>query len=183
MKEKAANVTEGKPPTMALGRFAAKYNKVLSPISTYAAYIGATVLGILVLTLIYSILSRRLFAVPLKGTMELTEIGLGLITFFMLAYDSLHGESMVVDIVIDRFPRKSKAIIGVIIHLLSVAMLAVLTWQLLVQGIKLFGYHQTSSILRIPSYPFLYVAAFGTFLLTLVYFKHFLYSLDKAWRK
>jgi TRAP-type C4-dicarboxylate transport system permease small subunit len=147
------------------------------------AYVGAAVLGILVLMLIYSILARRLFNAPLKGSMELTEIGLGLIIFFILAYDSLWGESMVVEIVYDHFPRKARSIIAVIIHFLSTAMLAVLCWQLIVQGMRIYGFHQTSVILGIPSYPFLYIAAFGAFLLTLVYLKHFVHSLDKAWKR
>jgi TRAP-type transport system small permease protein len=183
MKDQAAIDKKGELPQIAPGKVANVFNKAMIPISTYIAYVGAAVLGALVLMLAYSIIARRAFGVPLKGSMELTEIALGLITFFILAYDSLHGESMVVEIIIDHFPRKIKAIIGVIIHFLSTAMVGILCWQLIVQGMRVYGFHQTTVILAIPSYPFLFIAAFGTFLLTLVYLKHFINSVDKAWKK
>jgi TRAP-type transport system small permease protein len=165
------------------GRTANRFNKFMTPLSTWAAYLGATVLGLLVLMLMYSIIARRAFNAPLKGSMELTELALGLITFFVLAYDSLRGESMIVEIIIDRFPRQFKAVVGAVIHFLSFAILGVLCWQLIVQGIRVHDFHQTTVILSIPVYPFLYIGALGTFLLALVYLMHFFYSLDKVRRR
>jgi TRAP-type C4-dicarboxylate transport system permease small subunit len=183
MEPKAANDIKEKPAKLYFSKTIDKYDHALAYISRYVAYFGAAVLGLLVLMLIYSIVARRAFNVPLKGSMELTELALCLITFFLLAYDSLKGESMVVEIITDRFPEQLRAVIGAIIHFLSTAILGVLSWQLVVQGLRVYGFHQTTVILSIPVFPFLYVAALGTFLLTLVYLKHFLYSLGKARRR
>ena len=78
----------------------------MSPVSTLIACAGAAVLGILVLMLMYSILARRLANAPLMGSYEMTQLGLVLITFTMLALDSLRGESMVVGIVVVHFPMR-----------------------------------------------------------------------------
>lgn len=183
MKERAVSETLKKPAQTGEVKIASGLNKVLEPLGTYAAYIGAAVLGLLVLMLIYSIIARRAINIPLKGSMELTELALGIITFFTLAYDSLKGESMVVELITDRFPRRCQDIIGTVIRFFSTGILGILSWQLIVQGMRLYGYHQTTSVLSIPLYPFLYIAAFGTSLLTVVYLMHFLSSLEKAWRK
>jgi TRAP-type transport system small permease protein len=182
MIEKTANSDTGLVPSRP-GRIASAVKKIMGPISTYTAYIGAGVLGALVLMLMYSILARRLANAPLMGSYEMTQLGLMLIAFTMLALDSLHGESMIVEIIVERLPQRARKITAVVIHLLSTGILGILTWQLVVYGEKIRGFGQTTSTLGIPLTPFVYVAAFGTLLLTVIYLMHFLYSLDKACEK
>ena len=180
MTEKAASDLKGELPPRGLVKAADYINKIMSPVSTYIAYFGAAVLGGLVLMLLYSILARRLLSAPLRGSFELTELSLVLITFMVLAYDNFKHESMVVDVVISHLPQRPRVIIAPIIHLLTMGMLCVLCWQLVVQGMRVQGFRQTTPVLELPLYPFLYVAAFGVLLLTVIYLKHFLYSLNKA---
>jgi TRAP-type transport system small permease protein len=179
MSDEAAKNRKEKPAPTAIGKIADTVRRIMTPVVTWSAYAGAAVLGLMVLMLIYTIIARRAFEAPLKGSLVLTALALGVITFLIVAYDSLKGESMIVEILIDRFPARVKSIIGVIIHFLSVAILGMLCWQLLVQTIKFFNYHQTTATLAIPIYPFLALAAFGILLLTLVYVMHFFESLAK----
>jgi TRAP-type transport system small permease protein len=179
MRNKAAKEKKEKSGITTIGKIAANIRRIMTPVATCSAYVGAAVLGLLVLMLIYTIFARRLFDAPLKGSLQLTALALGVITFLILAFESLNGESMIVEVIVERFPSKARSIIGVIIHFLSAAILGVLCWQLVVQAIKFFGYHQTTPIIAIPVYPFLALAAFGILLLTLVYVMHFIESLDK----
>lgn len=155
-------------------------DKIISPVSIYFAYIGAAVLAVLVLMLMYSIIARRAFNAPLTGSFELTELSLVVIVFTILAYDSLKHESMIVELVVNLFPKRLRLFLAPVILFISVSMLALLSWQLFAQGQRVQGFHQTTRILQIPIYPFLYTAAFGVLLLAIVYLKHFLKSLDKA---
>jgi TRAP-type transport system small permease protein len=182
MHEKVESEMTGKPAS-GIGRWGGGMNKILTPLSTWAAYLGAAVLGLLVLMLMYSIIARRAFNAPLKGSMELTELALGLITFCLLAYDSLRGESMIVEIIIERLPRRFQAVTAVVIHFLSTSILGILCWQLIVQGTRVYNFHQTTVILSIPVYPFLFIAALGIFLLALVYLMHCVNSIDKLGRR
>jgi len=172
LKESAAN--------RGIGQAASTLDKIISPVSLYLAYIGSAVLALLVLMLIYTIIARRAFNAPLMGSFELTELCLVVIIFTILAFDSLKHESMIVELVVNLFPERSRLVLAPIILLLSVSMLALLSWQLFSQGQRVQGFHQTTRILQIPIFPFLYLAAFGVLLLALVYLKHFLQSLDKA---
>jgi len=183
MKEKAANGVKGESSPSGIGKAIAYLDKILTPVSAYLAYVGSGVLGGLVLMLMYSITARRLFNAPLKGSLEMTELALVLITFLILAYDSLEGEKMLVEIVVSLFPKRARVITAPIILSLATVMLAILSRQLVVQAIRVQNYGQTTPNLELPIYPFLYVAAFGTLLLTLVYLKHFLNSLNLAVRK
>jgi TRAP-type C4-dicarboxylate transport system permease small subunit len=181
--EKLNKMKDKKSAGTGIKKAADYLDKVLSPVSVYLAYTGAAVLGLLVLMLMYSIIARRLFDAPVKGAFELTELGLVIVVFTLLAYDSLKHESMIVEIIVDRFPRRVRAVIAPVIHFLCVLMLGVLCQQLFVQAMRVQGFHQTTRTLQIPIYPFLYLAATGILVLTIVYIKHFLYSLDKAGKR
>lgn len=180
MAEKAANGIKRESPPSGIGKAAGYLDRILTPVSTYVAYVGAAVLGGLVLMLMYSIVARRLFNAPLKGSFEMTELALVLITFLILAYDSLKGESIIVDIIVSYFPKRARGITAAVIHFLATVMLGILSRQLIVQAIRVHNYGQTTPMLELPVYPFIYVAAFGTILLTVVYLKHFLNSLSLA---
>ncbi len=180
MVKKAANVVKRESAPSGISKAAGFLDKILTPVSTYIAYVGAAVLGGLVLMLMYSIIARRLFNAPLSGSLEMTELALVLIIFLILAYDSLKGESIIVEIIISHFPKRARAIIAAVIHFLATVMLAVLSRQLIVQAGRIHNYGQTTPTLELPLYPFIYIAAFGTILLTVVYLKHFLNSLSTA---
>ena len=178
MIEKAANgIKSGTPPSY-IGKTISYLDRIMTPVSTYIAYIGAAILGALVMMLMYSIVARRLFDAPLRGSMEMTELSLVLITFFMLAYDSLKGESVIVEIVTSLFPKRTKEITATVVLFIAFATLCMASRQIVIQAIKVQNYGQTTPILHIPICPFLYVTAFGIILLTVVYLKHFLHSLD-----
>lgn len=183
MTGKAVRYIEKIPISMGIRKAAIYFDKVISPISTYTAYVGSAVLGFLVLMLIYSIIGRRFFDTPLKGSFEMTELCLVAIAFTLLAYHCLNHEVMTVEVIERHFPQRFREILEVVIRFLTISMLMVLCWQLIVQGIRVQGFHQTTRVLQIPIYPFLYLAALGTFLLANVYVKHFLYSLDRVVNK
>jgi TRAP-type C4-dicarboxylate transport system permease small subunit len=165
------------------GRMGQKLDKYLTPAATYFAYVGAATLGILVAMLIVSIVTRRVFNAPLSGAFEMTELGLIIITYTILAYHLLKHEVMTVDIIERYFPKKVKAVLEVVIKFLTICMLGVLCWQLIVYGIRIQGFHQTTRYLQIQIFPFVYLGAAGIFMLALVYLKYLLFSLDRAVKK
>jgi TRAP-type transport system small permease protein len=184
MVGKAANDTyKAEIPPSGIGKALYYLDKILTPVSTYTAYIGAAVLGGLVLMLMYSIVARRIFNAPLHGSYEMTELALVLITFLILAFDSLKGESIIVELVVSRFPRRARDITAVVIYSLTIVMLGILSRQLIVQAVRVQGYGQTTPMLGLPVYPFIFIAASGTILLTLVYVKHLVNSLKLAVEK
>jgi TRAP-type C4-dicarboxylate transport system permease small subunit len=75
-----------------------------------------------------------------------------------------------------------RASIVTAMYFLSAAMLGVATWQLLVQAMLVMRRSQTSGILEIPIFPFLFIGTFGIFLLALVYLVRAFDSLNQARR-
>ncbi len=181
--ESAQHGTEGAKSQGGLSDLAQVLNRKIEPINRYISYLGAGMLGLLVLMLMYSIIGRRLIGSPLKGSFELTELFLVAITFTVLAAECMGHEKMTVDILSKHLPRRIQDIVAPIIFALVIFMLVVLTWQLIKQGIRVQGFHQTTRVIQIPIYPFLYLAAFGIITLIPVYLVRFLFSLDRAVKK
>ena len=95
-------------PASGLAKAANSIEAFIKPVYTWLAYIGAAVLGALVLAMIWSIVGRRFLNAPLKGSTELTQLGLVLITFLVIGFEHMgRHEKMTVDIVVQAFAPKT----------------------------------------------------------------------------
>ena len=168
------------PPASGLARFAASAEAFLKPIYKWLGYIGAAVLGALVLAMAWSIIGRRFFGSPLKGSTEIQQLALVLMTFLVLAIEHMGHEKMTVDIVIKHFPKRLQAIIAPFVYILVIAIFCVLCWQLIKLGMTYQEAGQTTRDLKISIYPFTYLAAFGIFTMIPIYIVRFLKAIDAA---
>ena len=148
-------------PASGLAKFADSIEAFIKPIYTWLAYIGAAVLGALVLAMIWSIVGRRFFNAPLKGSTEITQLALAVMTFLVLGLEHMGHEKMTVDIVIKHFSKRAQAIIAPIIYILVIVILCILPWQLVVLGSTYQKPTRRCATLDVPIYPFAYLAAFG----------------------
>ena len=122
-------------PLRALARFANSIEAFYKPIYTWLGYIGAAALAALVLAMVWSIVGRKFFNAPLKGSTEITQLGLVVMTFLVLGAEHMGHEKMTVDIIVKHFPRRLQEIIAPIIYILVIAIFCILCWQLVVLGI------------------------------------------------
>ena len=150
------------------------------PVSRVLSGIGVGVLVALVLLIIAEIFARRVLNSPIMGTIDLTEVALLLLVFLTLAHCAALGGHVEMDILVSRFPKRVQAGISTIMHILATGIVGVMSWQLSVQAMIFYNTGQTSGTIQMKTYPFVYVAALGSILLTLVYLTRFLYSLDEV---
>jgi len=158
------------------------FKKVTEPAANAAAAAGVVILAAMILMLIISVIMRKAFNAPMKGVFELSEFGMVLITFLFLSAQYFKPDSMVMDTFVEMFPKWVKLVNNALILLLDVGMLAIASWQLYAYGAKVQGGRQVSKILEIPLYPFVYLGALCTLLLTLIFAMKFLFSLNEFGR-
>ncbi len=174
---------EAMVPASGLGRFAYSLEAALKPFYTWLGYIGAAVLGLLVLAILYSIVGRQ-FGAPLPGMREITEQSLVVIVFMVMGLEHMGHEKMAVDILVSHLPERAQKIIAPIIYAIAVAILLIAVWQLVVWGIKVQDRGQTTmGTLSLPLWPFAYLSAFGMATLVPIWFARFLASIDRAVKK
>ncbi len=183
MSEHGQPEAEAAPPASGLARFANSFEAVLKPFYTWLAYIGAAVLGLLILAIVYAIIGRQ-FGAPLPGSREIIEQSLVVIVFTVMGLEHMGHEKMAVDILVRHLPQKTQKVIAPIIYAIAVAILVIAVWELVVWGMRMYDQGRTTmGTLGLPIWPFAYLAAFGMATLVPIWFIRFLTSIDKAVRK
>jgi TRAP-type C4-dicarboxylate transport system permease small subunit len=148
-------------------------------ISRIVGSIGMSMIVVITFLTIADIIMRRVLNSPMRGSHELTELIFAIITFLTLAYCAIKDGHIEVDILVNKFPQKLQSTISVIILLATSGTLGLVSWQLVKYAMNLQQMKQTTVSLGIAVYPFAFLAALGAFLITLVYFIQFLYSLAR----
>lgn len=86
----------------------------LDALTRWLAYGGGLILTGLALMTVVSILSRRLFNLPVSGDYELVANGCALAVFAFLPYCQIRRGHVTVDILVDRLPARIKAVFGLV---------------------------------------------------------------------
>jgi TRAP-type C4-dicarboxylate transport system permease small subunit len=170
-------------PATGLTKFANSIEAFYKPIYTWLGYIGAGALGGLVLIMFYAIIARRFLNAPMKGSVEVTQVALAVMTATVLGAEHMGHEKMTVDVIIKRFPARAQAIIAPIIYILAIGILCIACWQLVVLGNTYREAGQTLRNLDLFIYPFTYLLALGIFTLIPIYVVRFLKAIDAAVKK
>jgi TRAP-type C4-dicarboxylate transport system permease small subunit len=163
---------------------AASLRKFLQPVTRVMDVIGITVLVLMVLMLVYSVIMRKFFT-PVTGAGELSEYGLVITVFMFIAGNYLRHDAMCMDTYVEKLPRKGRWMVEGIVQIVNVVILGLVTYRLFVQANTVRSMGQHSTILDIPSSPFVYIAAVGSVVLTVVYVVYLLEAFGKtvkAWR-
>lgn len=167
-------------PSVVAG-LARRLEALYRPVYTWFGYIGAAVLGLLVLAMMYSVIGRRFFGAPLPGSSDLIEMSLLVMTATVLGAEHMGHEKMTVDVVVRRLPVGARRVLAPVIYLLAIAVLCVALWQMVAWGLKVQARGETTpGTLELPKYPFAYLMAVGVFTLIPIYIGRFLDALGKA---
>jgi TRAP-type C4-dicarboxylate transport system permease small subunit len=183
MSEHGQPEREAALPASGLARFAGSIEAVYKPIYTWLGYVGAAALAALVLAMVWSIIGRKFFGAPLKGSTEITQLGLVVMTFLVLGAEHMGHEKMTVDIIFRHLPRRLQEIVAPVTYFLALAIFCILCWQLVKLGITYQNGHQTLRNLDVKIYPFAYLSAFGILTMIPIYLVRLLKSIDTAVKK
>ena len=165
------------------GRIENYLKKVVSPVSGFLSNICIGIIILVVLLVVTDVCLRRLFNAPITGTTELSQLAFSIIVFLPLAWCALIDAHIELNLLTNKLPKTTQQVIKVIITFATTIMVGLMSWQILVQGAKLQAASRETSLLGIPFYPFLYLAAFGSAMLTLAFFMRFLRSLNNVTRR
>lgn len=128
------------------GRGLARVNSVLHVAAglTMVALLGWTVTDIV---------GRAFFGRPLRGTVELTELAVVMLVYLGLARVESQDAHISVDLLYVRLGRRAQLALRVLAGVLSLLIVAAMTWRLYVYAGQLEAGGYTTGILRVPLYP------------------------------
>jgi TRAP-type C4-dicarboxylate transport system permease small subunit len=152
---------------------AAKYiDKLVSYPSSLLCAIAMVALAVSMVAVVADVLGRWLFNSPIRGAYDIVGMAFATMVWGPMALAALRGDHIAMTFLLDKFPRLPGLVFRLIIALVTGGMFGIVSWRLAAYGIKLAGHAVqtgTTSILGIPISPFVYFAAFGCALMTLVF--------------
>lgn len=143
------------------------------PLSRIINSVGLGILVVMMILTAADVTLRYVFNRPIPGSYELTQLMMAVLVAFTLAYTQLRKGHVNVDLVISRFSPRAQAVIYTITYFLGLGIFSLITWRSILYAGNLWQGGFTTSALLIPIYPFVYVVAFGSAILCLV----FIYNL------
>lgn len=115
-------------------------------------------LGLMLLTAV-DVVSRYMFNWPLRGAFELTELGLLVLIFAGLPLASRRGEHVTLDFIDKPLGPRGADIWRRVVEFLVGLVMAGLAWQIWLKAGKIYGYGDSTDVLRVPVGPFVYLMA------------------------
>jgi TRAP-type C4-dicarboxylate transport system permease small subunit len=130
--------------------------------------------------IVANIILRAVFKSPILGTIDyatfLTAVMIGL----SLAYCAVQNAHIAVDFVMERLPLKIQAVIDMFMGMLSLSFWSLFAWQTAIYANRMASRGVVSSTTQTPVYPFIYLVAFGLFVLCLVLLSNTVESCRKV---
>lgn len=168
---------------MRLTRIAHSVERGTFSLSRVVSGVGLSLLVGMMLLIVADVSLRRLFNKPILGSVELVEYTLAILVFLTIAYCAVQGGHIAIDVLFSRFPQRLQAVLDSFNYLLSVVLFGLMSWQLIVQVLNVKRMGEASMLLGIPHYPVVFIAAFGSALLTVVLLLQFVETLSGMLRK
>ena len=154
--------------------------KTLLSVTGRVSNVGQSVLMAMVLLVVVDVILRRFFNSPLPWSMEVVEMMLVCVAFFAVAYTGARRRHVSISALTARFPPKAQAIINTVMCFFGVVIFSLMGWGTVVSARRAWDVNEVTGLLPLPIYPFVFVVAFGSFLLALVLLAELLNSIINA---
>jgi TRAP-type C4-dicarboxylate transport system permease small subunit len=144
--------------------------------------IGATVLALMMLITALDVVLRYLFNSPLPGAFELVEYMMAIVIPFCIVYCAECKGHVAVELILEKFPKRFQVVVEAVVTFVAMLFAIVIAWQNFLYIGEVYDSHLTSSVLLIPTYPFVIPVAFGISAFALLQLVHLLEIISKAKR-
>ena len=154
--------------------------KIINTLSRIMNIAASAVLAAMMLLTVSDVVLRYFLKKPILGATEITESMMACLAFLALAWCAAERSHLKVDLVVARFSPRVQAAMDSLTLLAGLAVVAVMAWRSLVEGLAVRQLNIVSSLIRIPAYPFYFVIALGAAMLSLVIAAQLIQNLSRA---
>jgi len=142
--------------------------------------IAASVLSAMMFLIMTDVVLRYVFNSPLSGSYEIIEYMMAILIAFAVVYCAHQQGHVSVDILFDHLPKNFQAILRCLTTLVVFILFLLIAWQNVLYIKETYDQKLTSTILYIPTFPFVAAVALGLLALCMVLLVDFLNALIGA---
>ena len=152
-------------------------NKLYRIIIGVLVSIAAAVLTAMMFLIMTDVVLRYVFSRPITGSYEIIQYMMAMLVSFAVVYCAHKQSHVSVDILFDLLPTKSQSIVRCAGALFVLVLFLLIAWENILYIKEIYDQRLTSTILYIPTYPFVAIVAVGFLGLCLVTFIDFFNAL------
>ncbi|MCX8022007.1 MAG: TRAP transporter small permease [Syntrophorhabdaceae bacterium] len=142
---------------------------------------GIAVLALMTLATINVVL--RILHIPFRGAYEIVSFLGAIVIAFALGYTQKRKDHIVVDILTERFSKRTNRILDRVNYFVSFIFFTIVSWQIYLWGMKIWESNEVSETLKVIYHPFILSVAFGFAVLSLTLIIDFIKTFDKGGNK
>ena len=146
-------------------------------VSNFMEAVAAVGLLLMMVVTCVDVVGAKVFLHPLFGSIDIVELSQLVAISFAGASALILGNHVKVEFFMVMVPKRLRALVDAIIHLLGFLLFALIVWRLLAYGYSLQEAGEVSSTMRIPLYGFAYGFAVATVPLCLILLTQMIQSL------
>jgi len=154
-----------------------KFEKFNRRLSDWFEWIGLAGFLVMMFITCIDVIGAKLFLLPVFGAIDIVMLSQVVAISFAAAAALILGRHISVEFFVVMLPRRVRALIDIIIHLLGLALFIVIIWRLCVYGYLLQTGGEESATARIPLAPFAYSIALASIPVCLVFLLEFLNAI------
>ncbi|MDD5204947.1 MAG: TRAP transporter large permease subunit [Desulfobacterales bacterium] len=143
------------------GQFSLRVTKSVSNIGVFA-------LGFFMLLTAADVIGRYFLNSPLTGAIEIVGLALLVLIVAVIPYIGAMNRHITIDFLLNAVSERKRLIINSVVTTVSLFLVGVIIWRTVVYGFFLLKSNQTTSVLGIPLFPFVFILALGFALYWLV---------------
>jgi len=162
-----------------------KKMNMINVLTRYWSYVGMAVLMGMVLLVTIDVAGRYFFNKPIDGSTDIIEIMMIIMVYSSFAYGATENKHVRIDFLYVRFPKVIKAYVDIFTSILSILIVALISWQLGERAVNIINNPPgpTTSYYGWELMPFITFAAFGSALLAIQLCTWFFQSIKLVFGK
>lgn len=157
--------------------------KIITRLSRVLNIAAACAMAVMMLLTVSDVFLRYFFNRPIIGVTELTELLMVCVGFLGLAWCATKGQHLKVDLVMSRFPARVQTNVDSITLFAGLCVCVFITWQSFLESMTSLRFHSTSSLLKVPDYPFYFVLTLGFAILCLAIAIELIQNIAKGFKR
>lgn len=130
------------------------------PLDAVLGITSSVLLVILMMLTVCDVVARYLFNAPIRGAFEITEMVLLVLIFAGLPLVSHADEHVTMDFIDRVLGRRARSFVVRLVHLITAGAMFLLAWLTWEKAGQVMGYGDTTDVLKILIWPFVYIMAF-----------------------
>jgi TRAP-type C4-dicarboxylate transport system permease small subunit len=143
-------------------------DKYIRLIANWFVWIAMFGFAAMTIVTVIDVIGSKFFHFPFPGGFEITSLIAVVMIVFALPYTQSKKGHIEVELLVERFPKRTQIVIATIMCLISTGLFALTTWQMFKKAAGLLSDGNTTAVLFIPIFPFAFASTLCFFLLFLL---------------